>query len=71
MYELNDHEKDIYDYYVNGYNPTFHYPVLTHTYTAKYAKDLSADWWTDDGEVKHVPEGRTIGKIDECLDMEI
>lgn len=70
VYELNDHEQDIYDYYVNGYNPTFHYPVLTHTYTAKYAKDLSADWWTEDGEVKHVPEGRTIGKIDECLDLE-
>lgn len=67
VYELNEPEKKIFNYYVNGINPTLHYPVLTHTTTVNYERNLSAQWITIDGKVKHINCEGAVGKIDECV----
>ena len=46
VYELNAAEKKVFNYYVNGINPELHVPVLTHTQTVSYERNLSADWIT-------------------------
>ena len=69
VYELNEPEKKVFNYYVNNINPELHVPVLTHTKTVNYKRNLSAEWVTMDGKVKHINLEGAVGKIDECVPM--
>lgn len=41
----NEKERKIYNYYTRGVQPTFHYPVLTYTYTAEYGADYKVPFY--------------------------
>ncbi len=71
IYTLNAAEKKIFNYYINGYNPVIHTPVLTHTFTTDYLLSGDAPIWTGsdkpDKMVKHMPYEHSVGKIDEVV----
>ena len=69
VYELNEPEKKVFNYYVNNINPELHVPVLTHTKTVNYKRNLSSEWVTLDGKVKHINLEGAVGKIDECVSL--